>query len=172
MPAPLTPLESRLAAGLSAALSCVESLDGRSRIIEDMLPDLSVKLAAAVEVRNETRALASGELLRQSLDGFEMEFVAMRLRRVANLCGAAVLDNNAQLVEVAGTVLGDVARRIVTMQAQHAETTAKLAATEARVDALMLEFCPEELTDEQKANWAAHQHPVAGVEAVLSVART
>lgn len=154
---PMTPLESRLAAGLSAALSCVESLDPR---LADLQSDLSVKLAAAVEVRNETRALATGELLRQALDGFELEFIAMRLRRVASLCGAAVLDNNAQLVEVAGTVLGDVARRIVAMQAQHAETTVKLAAAEARVDALMLEFCPEEMTPDQRANWAAHQRPV------------
>lgn len=28
---------------------------------------------------------------------------------------------------------------------------------EARVDALMLEYCPDEMTDEQKARWAAHQ---------------
>lgn len=33
-------------------------------------------------------------------------------------------------------------------------------ALQARVDALMLEFCPEEMTEQQKANWARHQRPV------------
>ena len=28
---------------------------------------------------------------------------------------------------------------------------------QARIDALMLEYCPDEMTPEQLANWAAHQ---------------
>jgi hypothetical protein len=34
---------------------------------------------------------------------------------------------------------------------------AKAESLQAKVDALMLEYCPEEMTPEQKANWAAHQ---------------
>lgn len=30
-------------------------------------------------------------------------------------------------------------------------------ALEAKLDAVMLEYCPDEMTEEQKANWAAHQ---------------
>lgn len=32
---------------------------------------------------------------------------------------------------------------------------------QARIDALMLEYCPDEMTPEQKARWAACQRPVA-----------
>jgi len=29
-----------------------------------------------------------------------------------------------------------------------------------RVDSLMLEYCPDEMTKKQKKNWAKHQRPV------------
>ena len=32
---------------------------------------------------------------------------------------------------------------------------------QARIDALMLEFCPDEMTEAQKDNWAKHQRPVS-----------
>jgi predicted RNase H-like nuclease (RuvC/YqgF family) len=35
-----------------------------------------------------------------------------------------------------------------------------LESQQARIDALMLEFCPDEMTEEQKTNWAAAQEPV------------
>ncbi len=35
----------------------------------------------------------------------------------------------------------------------------QLAAKQAEVDALMLEYCPSEMSQEQLANWAAHQRP-------------
>jgi hypothetical protein len=31
---------------------------------------------------------------------------------------------------------------------------------QAKIDALMLEYCPEEMTQEQLANWAAHQETI------------
>lgn len=34
-----------------------------------------------------------------------------------------------------------------------------LEALQAKIDRLMLEYCPEEMTEEQKANWAKHQVP-------------
>lgn len=36
---------------------------------------------------------------------------------------------------------------------------AQVAALQAKVDALMLEFCPDEMTEEQKETWARHQQP-------------
>ena len=33
------------------------------------------------------------------------------------------------------------------------------AAKQAEVDALMLEYCPSEMSQEQLDNWAAHQRP-------------
>ena len=38
---------------------------------------------------------------------------------------------------------------------------AQVAALQARVDALMLEFCPEEMSAEQVAEWARHQRPAS-----------
>lgn len=31
---------------------------------------------------------------------------------------------------------------------------------QAKIDRLMLEYCPGEMTEEQKAEWAKHQKPV------------
>jgi len=37
---------------------------------------------------------------------------------------------------------------------------AKNAAKQARIDALMFEYCPEEMTEEQVNEWKKHQQPV------------
>jgi uncharacterized iron-regulated protein len=43
-----------------------------------------------------------------------------------------------------------------------AEYAAKTADDrQARIDALMLEYCPDEMTEAQKENWAKHQRPVS-----------
>lgn len=34
------------------------------------------------------------------------------------------------------------------------------ASKQAEIDRLMLEFCPEEMTEDQKAEWAKHQKPL------------
>ena len=39
------------------------------------------------------------------------------------------------------------------------DMAAQVPALQARIDALMLEYCPDEMTEAQKANWAAHQKP-------------
>jgi hypothetical protein len=43
------------------------------------------------------------------------------------------------------------------MLEQVAKYGALIAELEAKIDALMLEFCPEDMTPEQRANWASHQ---------------
>lgn len=35
----------------------------------------------------------------------------------------------------------------------------KIQSMQAKIDALMLEFCPDEMTAKQKDNWAKHQVP-------------
>ena len=42
---------------------------------------------------------------------------------------------------------------------EFAELRQQLAAKQAEVDALMLEYCPSEMSQEQLDNWAAHQRP-------------
>ena len=41
-----------------------------------------------------------------------------------------------------------------------AHVSTEVAALQARIDALMLEYCPDEMTPEQVANWAKHQRKV------------
>lgn len=43
---------------------------------------------------------------------------------------------------------------------RHQETTKKMQALQAKIDALMLEYCPQEMTEAQLAEWASHQRPV------------
>ena len=34
------------------------------------------------------------------------------------------------------------------------------ASMQARIDELMLEYCPDEMTEHQKTTWAEHQRPI------------
>ena len=43
---------------------------------------------------------------------------------------------------------------------------AKADALQARIDELMLEYCPDEMTEAQKANWARHQKPASDEQQV------
>ncbi len=45
-------------------------------------------------------------------------------------------------------------------QALYTALMAELDAQQAKIDALMLEFCPEDMTPEQLAEWGRHQRPV------------
>jgi hypothetical protein len=40
----------------------------------------------------------------------------------------------------------------------------QLAAKQAQIDELMLEYCPDEMTDEQRAEYARHQVPLSPEE--------
>ena len=45
---------------------------------------------------------------------------------------------------------------------------------QAKLDEVMLEYCPDEMTDDQKAEWARHQQPVSeqeqqAIDAVLGL---
>lgn len=44
----------------------------------------------------------------------------------------------------------------------------ELESQQAKIDALMLEFCPEALPPAQLEEWARHQQPVAGTEVLPS----
>lgn len=82
-------------------------------------------------------AAAEIESLRKKLDAKDVEIerlktVPMRYRRMA--FNAQLQDENDSLSKL-------------------------LAAKQAEVDALMLEYCPSEMSQEQLANWAAHQCP-------------
>jgi chromosome segregation ATPase len=43
------------------------------------------------------------------------------------------------------------------LKGQFDQLTKELAAKQARIDALMMEFCPGEMPVEQKRNWEQHQ---------------
>lgn len=47
----------------------------------------------------------------------------------------------------------------------------KLGVLQARIDALMLEFCPDEMTLDQLANWAAHQRAAPEYEPLLAATK-
>lgn len=58
----------------------------------------------------------------------------------------------------------DVAAKSAKVFSEMRNLERALHAAEARVDALMLEYCPEEMTLDQKARWAAHQKPAKELE--------
>ena len=45
-----------------------------------------------------------------------------------------------------------------------ASRDAEVAFLQSRIDELMLEYCPNEMTKDQLDNWAAHQRPVGESE--------
>lgn len=60
------------------------------------------------------------------------------------------------------TQTGEYVERLL---ADHEEEKSKLrrtiAARQAQIDRLMFEYCPDEMTEEQKQRWAQHQTPVS-----------
>jgi len=46
-----------------------------------------------------------------------------------------------------------------TFNTRFAEDQAQLGAKQAEIDRLMIEYCPDKVTDEQWAEWCSHQHP-------------
>ena len=44
------------------------------------------------------------------------------------------------------------------------ERNRQVMALQAKLDEVMLEYCPDEMTDDQKAEWARHQQPVSEQE--------
>ena len=54
--------------------------------------------------------------------------------------------------------LTDLVRRL---EAKLAEARKDAESKQAKIDSLMLEFCPKEMTDDQLENWMLHQSPVA-----------
>lgn len=68
--------------------------------------------------------------------------------------------STAKLADRMGHV-SDNLKAIATRVRENADAlVAERDALQARVDALMLELCPDEMTEQQKANWACHQRPV------------
>ncbi len=48
---------------------------------------------------------------------------------------------------------------ILVPEHEYNQLKAELASKQAKIDSLMLEYCPDEMTQEQKDNWAKHQVP-------------
>jgi hypothetical protein len=60
----------------------------------------------------------------------------------------------------AAAVIAAKDAEIENAQWKHSLLEQQLAAAEARIDALMFEYCPDEMTKEQMDNLAKHQRPV------------
>ena len=48
---------------------------------------------------------------------------------------------------------------ILVPEHEYEQLKIEVAANQAQIDELMLEFCPERMTETQKENWAKHQVP-------------
>jgi len=89
-----------------------------------------------------------------------LKTVPMKYRRMA--FNAQLQNENAQLSQqLADNDLFELDRNKWrnNYRREIAKLTEQLAAKRAEVDALMLEYCPSEMSQEQLDNWAAHQRP-------------
>ena len=59
-----------------------------------------------------------------------------------------------------GNYLSWAAAMLDSLSTRLAQAERERDSAQARVDALMLEFCPDEMTEEQTVNWARHQQRV------------
>lgn len=68
-------------------------------------------------------------------------------------------------------------KEIAYLREQHGNLLLEVGAKQAQIDRLMLEYCPDEMTDEQMEEWRKHQRPVsteieAQIQAIVEEART
>jgi len=116
--------------------------------LEDNAADASELIALGVRARQENRE---------------------RLAMAAEKCGVQFFgcDTPDHLADRVIELEAQIDGAKQEMEAQHKESFLKLfkghraiyQAMQYKIDMLMLEYCPEEMTQEQKDNWARHQKP-------------
>lgn len=113
--------------------------------MSEVKPVASIKTLARYEP--DTVYIGSGEYVADCFRADDGEYY------LAADVDAAV---EALRVEVMG-----LTARAERAEARVAELERAVARAQARIDALMLEYCPDEMTPEQVAEWARHQRPVS-----------
>jgi hypothetical protein len=53
--------------------------------------------------------------------------------------------------------ISELADELAESEISNRAHVAELKSADAKIDALMLEYCPDEMTQEQRDRWAAHQ---------------
>lgn len=85
-----------------------------------------------------------------------------RLQLENDACGLQCSATMKSLVAEIEQLKQDLARTEsahVVVMAENTHYKQRVLAAQARIDALMLEYCPNEMTPEQLSNWGAHQRP-------------
>ena len=103
--------------------------------------------------------------LEAELSGLRARYLRMKSEDAATI--AQLRDENARLTQYkdgAYTALQKKNDELDALQSTIAQQAEQLAAAQARIDALMLEYCPKDMTPEQLANYAAHQRPATPEE--------
>lgn len=123
-------------------------------------------------------AVASGAGRIKLADGDLIEFTpenlaAFRAAIIASLCGdvepVALVGEVYGLYWIGAEPVAEIVRRTGVKPGDKlypasvvAAITAQRDTLQARIDALMLEHCPDEMTDDQRTNWARHQVATKG----------
>jgi hypothetical protein len=79
--------------------------------------------------------------------------------QMANLCASAIRRLSRELEQSE--------RALSAAQEREKELRKDAASKQAKIDALMLEYCPDEMTPEQLGEWEKHQHATA-IDAALT----
>lgn len=91
---------------------------------------------------------------------------------ISDFDGSPISVVHIEWAEKLETELTEANARIAEIEAQNARLREDVEAKQAEIDLLMLEFCPDEMTPEQLANWASHQRAVSKeTEALIESAR-
>lgn len=79
-----------------------------------------------------------------------------------------VAANPAAILELIAAY--EAAEKRITLLAGGFQAAKSLAAhNQAKIDSLMLEYCPGEMTQEQEATWAAHQKPPTNPDLIAAL---
>jgi hypothetical protein len=93
---------------------------------------------------------------------------AANAERIVTCVNACAGISNEALQQKGMSLLTDIIKNqqttIESLRQQLASRDAEIAYLQSRIDELMLEYCPDEMTKEQLDNWAAHQRPVGESE--------
>lgn len=87
-----------------------------------------------------------------------MEIQDAKQARPHNELIAELLDSRQPKTEREHAAVREI-KRLRAESAENERLRTQVAALQARLDALMLEFCPDEMSEEQIENWARYQRP-------------
>jgi hypothetical protein len=141
--------------------SCGEIADEIDRLRAEVA-SLKEEREILIEDSKRSSAAQLAAIKQWNIAGEQLFLADETLRSISSYVGQGRMDGveNLDYDDVEKRIKEGIAHICQVEESRRESLTQQLAAANAKIDALMLEYCPSEMTPEQVDNWAKHQQVV------------